>query len=119
MPLKLTVQQMHQYMSYREPYFHMYEQEVKSVDEEVLIDNATYDQLKRCDLRDIISTFGMSENNPGGDDILAYITDTLKAVQEGYQIATFYDPDTTNALVVGFKEDQLEITGGDVWLKQA
>ena len=35
----------------------------------------------------------MSENHPGGDDLVAAVDDVLAAIEDGYRIVTWYGPE--------------------------
>lgn len=64
----------------------------------------------------IVVDQGMSENHPGGDDILSYIDSTAKiAKRTGWTVVTWYGPDT-EALAVGVQEGLLDLFEGEAGL---
>ena len=76
--------------------------------EDAFLDRATFDALTACDLKTVTAGQGMSENHPGGDDIVSVAEGVVAAIAEGYTIVTWYGPDA-EALVAGYKPDQLTV----------
>lgn len=68
------------------------------------------DDEVRKPLRPILADQHMSENHPGGDDIVGTVDDVLTAIQDGYRIVTWYGPEA-EALVAGYKPDYLTVEG--------
>jgi hypothetical protein len=50
----------------------------------------------------------MSENHPGGDDLVSAVAEALAAQKAGYTVHTWYSP-KAEALVIGYKPEQLTI----------
>jgi len=65
--------------------------------------------LQATDLKEIIADEDMSTQNLGGDDMVSLANDILAAIAEGYTILTWYG-DNAEALVVGYRPDQLTVT---------
>ena len=61
-------------------------------------------------IRQIVADQGMSENHLGGDDLVSVVDQTLAAIKDGYEIATWYGPET-EVLVVGYRPDYLTVEG--------
>lgn len=72
------------------------------------IDEATWARLRQLDLDIICASMGMSENHPGGDEILAFIDATAGAAEKGYKVFTWYGHGT-EALAVGYRSWQLRV----------
>ena len=72
-----------------------------------------FDTIKACDIYEIMVDFNVSENDPGGEDFVDVAADVAKACKDGYDICTWYDEDTTNVLIVGYRPDQLTLTKED------
>lgn len=74
-----------------------------------LLDRATFNALKLCDLRRIVADSHMSENHLGGDDLVTLADDVLAALDAGYELVTWYGPQT-ETLVAGYRSsDGIEI----------
>ncbi len=68
-----------------------------------------WNALNKADIKEIIADQDMSENSPGGDDMVSLAEDVLTAVKEGYTVVTWYG-DSTEALVAGVRPDQITVT---------
>lgn len=68
-----------------------------------------YAALQTCDLFDIVSSQSMSDERLGGDDVLEYISDTIRAKDAGYHIHLWYGSDC-ETLAIGYRPEQLTIT---------
>lgn len=76
--------------------------------DEMPFDQTTYDALQKCDLKNICAAWEMSENHLGGDDMVSLAAETAAAMREGYEIFTWYGPES-EALVVGYRPSQLTV----------
>jgi hypothetical protein len=111
MMLTVSKAQVHQFLENGEEcekYEDFREQVTDLNGEEVLIDEAAFAGLKNCDFRKIVAGSHLSENHLGGDDLIAVADDVLRAVEDHYQIVTWYGQET-QALIAGYRKDQLII----------
>ena len=76
-----------------------------------------FEELKRLNedttnqpIRLVIADQHMSENHPGGDDMVAAVDDVLAAIKDGYRIVTWYGPET-EVLIAGYRPEHLTIEG--------
>jgi hypothetical protein len=109
--LIVTRAQLHQFLENGEDcdkYADFREQVADVNGEKVLLDEATFAGLKTCDFRKIVAGSHLSENHLGGDDLVAVADDVLRAIEDHYQLVTWYGPDT-QALIAGYRKDQLII----------
>jgi hypothetical protein len=107
----VTKAQLHQFLENGEDYekYADFREQVADVNgEKVLIDEAAFAGLKDCDFRKIVVGSHLSENHLGGDDLVTVADDVLRAVEEHYQVVTWYGPNT-QALIAGYHKDQLTI----------
>ena len=63
--------------------------------------------LKSVALRELIADQYMSENRPGGDDIIEYVRLAQGAIEDGYKLCTWYGPQT-QTLIVGYNPVELD-----------
>ncbi len=83
-----------------------YVAELTSNEEETVLDKATFDGLKACDVKIALASQEMSCEHMGGDDVIGYVDDAMNLVKEGYKVVTWYGP-KTEALVAGYRESEL------------
>src|SRR5262245_36587221 len=76
--------------------------------DEITLNEAVFNLLKAADLKNILAGSEMSENHLGGDDLVSLVDEVLAAQKDGYVVVTWYGHHT-EALVVGYKPDQLTI----------
>ncbi len=67
------------------------------------------EMLKGADLKVVVADSNMSENHLGGDNVVEYVEEAVAAVRAGYSVFTWYGDDT-EALVVGIKPGQIDIS---------
>ena len=108
---EVTKRQIWEYLSNGGPDYDSFGAFREQATDELSIDQAAFEALKGCDLRQIVADSEMSECHLGGDDLVSMADDVLAAVKDGYAVATWYGPDS-EALVVGYRPDQLTVING-------
>ncbi len=88
------------YAEYAEPY--------TEDDETPPLTEADWQYLKGCVFKSITADKDMSENHPGGDDIVGAVDEVLEAIKEGYQICTWYGP-WAEALILGYSNKDIVV----------
>lgn len=109
--LTINKAQLHQFLENGEDCekYEAFREEVADMNgEKVLLDETTFAGLKNCEFRKIVAGSHLSENHLGGDDLVAVADDVLRAIEDHYQIVTWYGQET-QALIAGYRKDQLTI----------
>lgn len=79
-------------------------------DEHPGLPEALYYELQKLDIKQFVADSAMSENHIGGDNVVSIVDEVLAAIKEGYEIITWYGPNT-EALVIGVRPGTIEVTG--------
>jgi hypothetical protein len=113
--MKVTRRQLWTYLTNQEDTYEEFldccDGETNGVSRELVDELASFlqDEIRKP-IRLIIADQNMSENHPGGDDIVGAVEDALAAIKDGYRIVTWYGPET-ESLVAGCKPNYVTVEG--------
>ena len=76
-------------------------------DDPVALTEDLFKLFKTVSFRELVADQYMSENRPGGDDIIEFVRMAQGAIEDGYKLATWYGPQT-QTLIVGYNPVELD-----------
>jgi hypothetical protein len=86
---------------------HEFAEFIIDLDEPPLVDEATFVELKKLDLKPLYTDQYASENDLGGEDLTDLADAVVEAMDAGYRVHSWSGPDA-EVLVVGYLAGSLE-----------